>query len=557
MLSKFLKIIHSLSRKELIIFIAAAALAILSVMGIAAVYLAKSAKLAPVAGGDFVEGIVGQPVDINPVTAKSDADQALVRLVFSNLSSLSASIEPDANNQIWTVRLKDNLFWQDGQKLTSDDVIFTIQEIQDPDSNSPLFSSWQGITANRLSELEIQFVLSSPYVFFGNNLKGLYILPKHLYADVPVANWRLSDYNLRPIGSGPYKFVNFDKQPIGFINDYYLAASDNYSGSESLIQNFDFRFFANQSDLIKDFNAGKIDGIGGIQVGDLQSIKRSYQLIDSSLPSYYAVFFNQNINLALKEADVRQALNMTVDRGDIINQVFSGRATPVLGPLPPFVPGYDQSLTTSTPAYNASSSAAASALLDANGWKLNSDGYREKMIKGSKVGLEFNMIVPNNDFLLKTADILKSEWQAIGAQLNIIPLSSDDVQQAIKYRNYQMLLFGNILNPVNDLYSFWDSSESNYPGLNLSLYSNSFVDGLIDKIRREPDPAKRQVLLNSLQESIVSDAPAVFLYSPDYLYAANKDLGGFQNGYLDQPLSRFDSVSSWFVKKAIVIKNGQ
>jgi peptide/nickel transport system substrate-binding protein len=188
---------------------------------------------------------------------------------------------------------------------------------------------------------------------------------------------------------------------------------------------------------------------------------------------------------------------------------------------------------------------------------LNSSGYREKMIKGSKVGLQFNIVVPDNDFLIKTANILKNEWQAIGAQLNIIPLSSGDIQQAIKYRNYQMLLFGNILNPVNDLYAFWDSSESNYPGLNLSLYSNSSVDNLIDKIRREPDPTKRQALLNSLQETIVSDVPAVFLYSPNYLYVANKDLGGFQNGYLNQPLSRFDGISSWFVKKAIVIKNGQ
>ncbi len=554
MLSKFLKIIHSLSRKELIIFVLAVALVVLGALGVATIYLAKSVRLAPVAGGDFVEGIVGQPVDINPVTAKSDTDQALVRLVFSNLTSLSASIEPDANNQIWTVRLKDNLFWQDGQKLTSDDVIFTVEKIQDPDSNSPLFSSWQGVTANRLSELEIQFVLSSPYVFFDNNLRGLYILPKHLYADVPVPNWRLSDYNLRPIGSGPYQFVNFDKQPSGFINDYYLAASNNYSGAKPLIQNFNFRFFANQDDLIKDFNVGKIDGVGGIQTGDLGSIKRPYQLISSNLPSYYAVFFNQNISLALKEADVRQALNMAVNRDDIISRVFGGRATPVLGPLPPFISGYDQSLATSTPAYNASSSQNAAALLNANGWKLNSDGYREKMIKDAKVSLQFNMVVPDNDFLMETANILKDEWQAIGAQVNIIPLSSSDIQQAIKYRNYQMLLFGNILNPVNDLYAFWDSSESNYPGLNLSLYSNSSADGLIDKIRREPDPVKRQTLLTSLQESIVSDAPAAFLYSPDYLYAANKDLGGFQNGYLNQPLSRFDNISGWFVRKAIVIK---
>ncbi|MCL5733157.1 MAG: peptide ABC transporter substrate-binding protein [Patescibacteria group bacterium] len=554
-MAKFIKIIHSFSKKELIIFIAAVVLAVLSALSISVIYLAKSAKLVPVAGGEYTEGMVGQPVDINPVTARSETDQALVHLMFTNLYSVASTIQPDANSQTWDVRLKDNVFWQDGQKLTSDDVIFTIDSIQNPDSNSPLFSSWQGIAANRVSELEIQFVLSSPYVFFKNNLKNLYILPKHLYADVPVANWRLSDYNLKPIGSGPYKFVDFDKQPNGFINDYYLQASDNYFAGKPLISNFNIKFFANQDDLIKDFNAGKIDGAGGIPTSVLGSLKRPYELTSFNLPSYYAVFFNQNISLALKEAAVRQALSMVVDRNSIISSVFGGRATAVSGPIPPFLPEYDSS--SSPAAFNASSTEEAAALLDQDGWKMNpADGYREKIVKGTKVGLQFNLVVPDEDFLMKTANILQSEWQSIGAQVNIVSLSPDDVSQAVKYRNYQMFLFGNILNPPADLYAFWDSSESNYPGLNLALYSNTNVDNLIGKIRRESDPAARQILLNSLQEAIVSDAPAVFLYSPDYLYISNKDLGGIPGGYIDQPINRFDSILKWFIQKAIVIKNG-
>ncbi|MCL4437440.1 peptide ABC transporter substrate-binding protein [Patescibacteria group bacterium] len=554
-MSKFLKIIHSFSRKELIIFIAALVLAALSALSIFVIYIAKSAKLVPVAGGEYTEGVVGQPVDVNPVTARSETDQALVHLMFVNLDSIASKIQPDANSQTWDVRLKDNVFWQDGQKLTSDDVIFTIDSIQNPDSNSPLFSSWQGVAANRISELEIQFVLSNPYVFFKNNLKNLYILPKHLYADVPVANWRLSDYNLKPIGSGPYKFVSFDKQPNGFINDYYLEASNNYFAGKPLINDFNIKFFAQQKNLIADFNEGKIDGVGGLSESDLNSIKRSYELTSFNLPSYYAVFFNQNISLALKESAVRQALNMVVDKNDIINQVFGGRATAVSGPIPPFMPEYDSSST--PPAFNASSTDEAAALLDQDGWKMNSaDGYREKIIKGTKVGLQFNLVVPDEDFLMKTANILQSEWQSIGAQVNIVSLSPDDVSQALKYRNYQMFLFGNILNPPADLYAFWHSSESNYPGLNLALYNNPKADALIEKIRREADPSNRQQLLNSLQETIVSDAPAVFLYSPDYLYVSTKDLGGIPGGYINQPIDRFNSVLNWFIRKAIIIKNG-
>ena len=72
-----------------------------------------------------------------------------------------------------------------------------------PDAHSPLYQSWQGVTATRVSELEVEFTLANPYAFFGDTLNNLYILPKHLFADTPPGNWHLSDYNLKPVGSGP------------------------------------------------------------------------------------------------------------------------------------------------------------------------------------------------------------------------------------------------------------------------------------------------------------------------------------------------------------------
>ena len=131
------------------------------------------------------------------------------------------------------MRLKEGLTWQDGQQLTSDDVVFTVQSIQDPDAHSPLYQSWQGVTATRVSELEVQFTLTNPYAFFGDNLKNLYIVPKHLYADTPPGNWHLSDYNLKPVGSGPYQFLSYNKNSDGFISSYSLQAWNGTSYSTS------------------------------------------------------------------------------------------------------------------------------------------------------------------------------------------------------------------------------------------------------------------------------------------------------------------------------------
>ena len=186
--------------------------------------------------------MTGQP-NVNPVIASSQTDLSLVKLIYSNVRDIADSIQASPDGRTWTVRLKEGLTWQDGQKLTSDDVIFTVQMIQDPDANSPLAQDFGGVTVSRVSELELQFNLASPYAFFGNTLNNLYVIPKHLFADVPPGNWRLSDYDLKPVGSGPYQFASYEKDPDGFISDYSLTAWDGSPEAKPLIQNFNFSFF--------------------------------------------------------------------------------------------------------------------------------------------------------------------------------------------------------------------------------------------------------------------------------------------------------------------------
>ncbi len=504
-------------------------------------------KVVPARGGEYAEGSANQPAYINPVIAEGDTDRALVRLMFSNIPDIADSITSPDGGTTWKVRLKENLLWSDGQKLTSDDVIFTVMKIQDPEAHSPLAADWQGITVSRESELELQFTLGTPYAFFPETLRELYVLPKHLYADTPVANWQLSDFNLRPVGSGPYMFDSFEKQKDGFVAAYFLKSNPNYQGTRPPISRVRFVFFGDESRLIDAFNAGEIDGFMNEDPATFSKIRRSYQTFSFTVPNEYAVFFNQSQNLALKDPSVRKALDMTAPRRTIVEDALNGRGAILTGPL--FAPTAPLAYAT-----DASTTAAAVALLDRAGWKMNADGMRAKAIKKSSLPLSFTLAIPDIPLLIATAHDLKNAWGAIGANVTVQTISPTDILQNIKNRDYQALLFGIGLSAPEDLYPFWHSSERFAPGLNLSLYNNPRADKLLESIRGTFDEASRTTELADLGQIIQADTPAVFLFTPEYLFVANKDLRGVSSGTLLDQSDRLRDIHNWYINTARVFK---
>jgi len=180
--TRVFKIILALTRKERIIFIGALIVLLVSTITYGVIIAQTKTYKVAAEGGEFKEGLVGQPVFINPVIPTTEVDRDIARIIFSSVSEVADSIKRSDDGKSWNVRLKENVFWHDGERLTADDVIFTLETIQDPDSRSPLHASFQGVAAERVSELEIQFVLQNTYVFFENDhLKNLRIIPEHIF----------------------------------------------------------------------------------------------------------------------------------------------------------------------------------------------------------------------------------------------------------------------------------------------------------------------------------------------------------------------------------------
>jgi peptide/nickel transport system substrate-binding protein len=561
-MSFFKNLFFAFTKKERVLFIICLAAAIGSFIVVMSSVLDSATSAIPTAGGSYRVGVIGQPEYVNPVTAQSETDLSLVKLLYANLPDLADNITSSTDGRTWTVHLKSGLTWQDGQKITSDDVIFTVQSIQDQDANSPLYASWQGVTANRVSELELTFTLATPYAFFGDNLANLYIIPKHIFADVPPGNWHLSDYNLKPVGSGPYEFSSYDEQSDGFISSYRLTSWNGYVASLSdanasgsiaaaapLIQNLNFEFFPNEAALMDGFNGGAIDGFGSASIADTNLIKRPYNSFAWPTTGYYAIFWNESKNLALQDPAVRQALSLAIDRNALVSQTLADNGSPDFGPVPP-----DARYAISPTPANASSSPAS--ILDNAGWTLSSStSFRVKTIQKTSVPLAITLTVPNIDFLVATAQSLQATWQSIGVQVTVATDTPENIiNTTIKNRAYEALLFGNVLGPSSDLYSFWDSSQRFSPGLNLAIYSNPKVDTLIETARDNPSDASRTAEFATAQNDIVADNPAVFLYSPDYLFISSKNLQGVSPSLLADPSDLSRAMTEWYLNTTRVLK---
>ncbi|MDO8664737.1 MAG: ABC transporter substrate-binding protein [Candidatus Liptonbacteria bacterium] len=542
------KIFFAFSRAERVAFLTALVLALSSSVSIGALLLNQKTVVIPARGGSYTEGILGQPAHVNPVTASTEADKSLVELLFADLADLADKITVDKSGKIWDIRLKENIRWSDGEKLTSDDVIFTIQKIQDPDSGSALSSSWQSAGANRVSELELRITLGNPYYFFLQNLQKLNVIPKHLFAEAPVSNWRLSRYNLQPVSSGPYSFDSYEVREDGFITAYHLKPNKFYFSSSPLINEFNLKFFPNTTQIIYAFNSGQVDGFA-IGSGEAGGIMRPYEAHGFSLPSYYAIFFNQGQNLTLQDKKVRQALSVATDRKKLVGDILNDGGEIRFGPFSPSLLSNPQSQP------DDFSFETAGSILDDGGWIMASSTIRQKTIKGAKINLEFSLTIPQIPFLLKTAEKLQSDWAKIGIKVDLITMAPDEISgDTVKNRNYQALLFGNMPNPPADLFAFWHSSQRFYPGLNLSLYNNKQADGMITDISQNGDSSKRALEIQNLQNLIAGDYPAVFLYSPYYVYFSRKDLQGVQAGLINESVDRFASVEKWYLKTARSLK---
>ena len=162
--------------------------------------------------------------------------------------------------------------------------------------------------------------------------------------------------------------------------------------------------------------------------------------------------------------------------------------------------------------------------------------------------LSLTLTTVNQSTLIETALFLKNSWQEIGINLEIETVSVPEIKEKIKSRNYEMLLFGQMLEIIPDPFPFWHSSQTKDPGLNLARYENKEVDELLEKARQTLDQEQRKINLEKFQNILIEDAPAIFLYNPNYLYLISENIKGFSNQIIVDPSKRFINIENWYIQ---------
>jgi len=514
----------------------------------------------PAHGGALVEGVVGAPRFINPILAISDADRDLTQVVYSGLMralpdgtivpDLAEEYEISDGGRVYTFTIREDAVFHDNTPVTADDVLFTIQKAQDSGIKSPKRANWEGVLVEKVDEHRVRFTLAQPYaLFLENTILG--VLPAHIWKNIDTDQFAFSTHNIEPVGSGPYRVVKLARNDAGVPERYDLKAFSEYEAGEPFITNLSFIFFANEEELFTAYSRGAIDAMNAINPETATRAEELGARIETyPLPRVFGVFFNHNQVPIFTSTAVREALSLAIDREGLVGEVLKGYGTPATGPLPPkLVAGIDEEQMEKD-----DDTLAAIALLEANGWVKNEEtGIFEKKGKSDTQILHFSLATSNAPELKAAAEYIAKEWRELGADVELRFFDTGSLnQEVIRPRKYDALFFGQILGRQPDPFAFWHSSQRNDPGLNIALYTNIEVDAILERIRTLEDEDERAEAYSAFEDTVRDDIPALFVYTPNFLYVVPKNIRGLEIGTVTTPAERFLSVHQWHIETQFV-----
>jgi ABC-type transport system substrate-binding protein len=275
---------RALSRSGRTLFIFFSGLLIISVIGLLSLLNSQLIVAIPGYGGGMTEGIVGSPRFINPVLAVSDADRDLTSLVYSGLlratpdgeyvSDLADHYSVSPDGLTYTFVLKDNAKFHDGKPVTADDVVFTVEKVQDAAVKSPLLANWTGVGVAATDPKTVEFTLKSAYAPFVDNLT-LGILPKHLWQNVSDDEFPFSELNTSPVGSGPFKVSSISRTPAGIPSSYDLSAFGEYALGKPYFSYFTLKFYQSEDAVAQALARGDVEAASGLSPATLGSLTAS------------------------------------------------------------------------------------------------------------------------------------------------------------------------------------------------------------------------------------------------------------------------------------------
>ena len=483
---------------------------------------AEASSGAPADGGNIVVAESDDPQNINPLyvvdQTSFDIQQALYSPFFEIVkgklfygNGLLESVTANSDSSVFTLKLKSNLKWHDGQPITADDIVFTMNTLIDKNQNVPYQSygyiDGKAVTTKKVDNLTVTITLPKSSAGFLGGLSQIYCIPKHIYQNVN--NIGKSNLNNSPIGSGPYKFKSYTPG-----QSFVVQRFDDYFDGKPHLETITFKIVKNASTADASLASGDINArlISSTEYDTVnQSGKVNIYSYDSGRVN--ALSFNQNKS-DLQDVRVRKAIAYALNKAELTQFAFVSNqfATPAYSILTPDTSYYDAALT-----------------------KYDNDVDKAKQLlqQAGKTSLKLNILYISTDKTMESeATYIKQKLAQVGIDLELYPLDESTYKTKIKdmaSTDFDLLLHYYTLGEEPSLYAdiMSGNSRSNY-----SHVKDSELDALWQKGNTTSDTAARGKIYEDIQKRINDN---MYLYPIAYskaFYAFDKNYGGYDQAIL-------------------------
>ena len=428
------------------------------------------------------------------------------------------------------MKLRDGLTWSDGEPITNDDVIYTVETIRNPRVDSVYDTNLANVKVSVNENDEIVFNLPSAYADFISAL-NIPILPKHILGESDPETLIENSFSTSPVTSGAFTFNALQSTSKTNEEVIYLSANPYYYKGEPMLNSFAIHTYDDKEAVISALNAGTVTATAELTEADRESVNTSQFLEkNSSLSSGTFVFFNTK-NATVKDVAMRSAIRQGIDLAklrelapDTVALNYPILTSQIKLSRYPEIPGYDH------------------------------DAAKAKI--GELMGEEpttLSIATVNSSFLPKVANELGEELKSLGFNVNVTVYEENQefMTNIISMRGYDILVYEVELGSDPDLLPYYHSSQASSSGLNLSNYRNALVDDLLLGARDTLEEELRVKKYENFLDYWVADVPAIGLYQPNLTYYYNKNTQTFNNdAKLVTALDRFSDVTDWAVVKS-------
>ena len=525
----------------------------------------------------YVEGALGAPGSVTPLTARSQVDRDLVALLFSGLvrngpdgtvvPDLAERWSVDKTGRTWTVDLRADARWHDGQPVTAADVLYTIQTMQDPAYTGPSSTSWSEVTVTASSPRRVVFTLQTP---LGGFLQALTqpLAPAHLLADIPVEALADDPFGRQPVGSGPFALVEMTDTSASLVAAADFTAADEEASADPsssattdslsspvpthrpsrpkpYLSGMEFRYYTDPEKLAADFRDGSLDAVSGIsrQLAAALGADPGTRLLRYPGSTLTAVLLNlRPSHREFASPAVRTALLKAIDRGRLIKEAYAMSAASATGPIPPSSPLFDPA---ADPLVTYDRKAASKALT-AVGWTHKKDGW---YLPKAKTPLTIEVVSPTQDTnpgLFKATEAVIRDWAALGFTVTHVALPPGQfVTDRLATGTFQVAVVDVTVGLDPDLYPLLASSQTLTGGSNVMGVQDRALDALLAKARAPGTDAARKAAYSALQKQLATGRYLLPLAFADEVVVAHDTLEGPLLRQASDPSDRFWDVLTW------------